>query len=426
LLFGATGDLTGRYLLPALAALHAHERLPDGFELLGAATSDWDDAAFRGFASEQLERHAPDVDQASREAVVGMLRYRPVDVADAGSVAALVGDTGEPLAAYLALPQGLFGTTAANLARAGLPDGSRVALEKPFGEDRHSARELNELLHRVLGDGAEQIIFRVDHVLGMGTLQNLIAMRRSGRVLESAWNGEHVEEVEVLWEETLALEGRATFYDRAGALKDVMQNHMMQLLAVVAMEPLAQPSADAFRDAKLQALCAVRSLEPGEVDRLSQRARYAAGGDIPAYVEEDGVDAARGTETFAEVLLELDSPRWAGTRFRLRAGKALAHKRKGVVVHFRDGDELWIGIDGPEDIALRLAPLTLSSEPYRSELPAYAEVLLDLLGGGSSLSVRDDEVEEAWRIVDPVVAAWHDDRVPMRDYAAGSNGPPRL
>lgn len=430
LLFGATGDLSGRYLLPAFAALHAQGRLPERFELLGAATSDLDDAAFRRFGAQQLEEHAQDVPASSREAVVAMLRYRFVNVGDASSVAAVVSafeSSGhDAFVAYVALPQGLFGTTVVNLANAGLPAGSRVALEKPFGEDAQSARKLNELLQRALGDGAEEVVFRVDHVLGMETLQNLVALRRADRITESFWNVEHVEEIEVLWEETLALEGRAGFYDRAGALKDVMQNHMLQLLAVVAMEPPANAAGDDLRSAKREALRAVRSLGPDDVERKTQRARYAAGSGVPAYVDEDGVDAARGTETFAELLLAVDSPRWRGTRFRLRAGKALARRRKGVVLHFRGGDQLWIGIDGPEDMALQLASLELTSEPYEARLPAYAHVLLDLLEGGSDLSVRGDEVEEAWRIVDPVLEAWANGRVPMREYAAGSDGPPRL
>jgi glucose-6-phosphate 1-dehydrogenase len=457
-LFGASGDLTGRFLLPALAALHAQARLPEAFEIRGGATRDWDDEAFRRFAAERLEEHASEMPRSLREALVGMLRYRPVDVSDADSVAALTGafrsgDPEKPLAAYLALPQRIFGMAVANLARAGLPGGSRIALEKPFGEDVASAHELNQLLYRVLGDDAEKTVFRVDHVLGMAPVRNLIALRQADRVVETIWSAQHVAEVEVLWEETLALEGRAGFYDGAGAMKDVMQNHMMHVLSVVAMEPPASRGGDDLRGCKLDALRAVRSLAPEDLQRRTQRARYTAGHlsgtggaadrAVPAYVEEDGVDPARGTETFAELLLELDTPRWTDTCFRLRAGKALARRRKEVILHLRPrdgrslGDELRIGIDGPEDIALRLtgasadpggelAPLTLASAPYRGDLPAYAHVLLDLLDGGTSLSVRGDEAEEAWRIVDPVLEAWRHTRVPMREYAAGSDGPPRL
>ena len=411
LLLGATGDLAGRFLLPALAGMHAEGRLPPDFAVLGASDEDaWDDGAFRDFAAARLRRHAAGVPAASRDALVGRLRYRPVDVTDRGSVAELLrlGPGAEkPLVAYLALPQRLSSATVTALAGAELPAGSRVALEKPFGEDLESAVALNELVARSFGEAAA---FRVDHALGLPAAQDLLARRRDDRRLGAAWDGEHIEEVEILWEETLALEGRAAFYDRAGALKDVLQNHMLQLLSLVAMEP---PSgAGDLAERRLDALRAVRSLTPEEVPRRSRRARYTAGGDVPSYVDEDGVDGGRDTETFAEVLLELDTPRWRGTRFRLRAGKALARRRKGVIVRFRPpGEELRFGFENPDEIA---------------ELPAYTRVLLDLLSGGSALSVGGEEAEEAWRIVTPVLRAWADGSVPMAEYAAGSDGAPPL
>jgi glucose-6-phosphate 1-dehydrogenase len=464
-LFGASGDLAGRFLLPALVALRGQGRLPAGLSVLGAAGQDWDDDAFRRFASERLEHHAADVPTSTREALVASLRYRQVDVADAASVASLLRTDpsaldGEPLVAYLALPQGLFAPALTTLAEAGLPEGSRVAIEKPFGEDRQSAAKLNTLLAEIFGPALEQAAFRVDHVMGMGTVQNLIALRLANPVLEAVWNSEYIGEIRVLWEETLALEGRAAFYDRAGAVKDVMQNHMMQILSLVAMEPPASLGQGDLGDAKLDALRAVRPLRPADAARRTRRARYTAGRlsgtggaedrDVLSYVDEDGVDPNRYTETFAELLLELDNQRWTGTRFRLRAGKALARRRKGVVVSFRPveqpllgnearrvSDELRIGLDGPHHLALRLAgsapgpqwdlaPLELVSPPYEADLPAYARVLLDLLSGGSTLSVRGDEAEEAWRIVTPTLQAWADGTVPMDEYPAGSDGPPPL
>jgi glucose-6-phosphate 1-dehydrogenase len=464
ILFGATGDLAGRFLLPALAALHAAGRLPIGLSVIGAATQEWDDAAFRRFADEQFREHAPEIAADSRAAVARSLRYRQVDVADAKSVAQVLRPDGtraddEPLVAYLALPQGIFGTAVSALAEAGLPGASRIALEKPFGEDLDSAVELNALLADVSGLAGERAVFRVDHVLGMGTMQNLLTLRMADRVLDAVWSSEHIEEVQILWEETLALEGRAGFYDRAGALKDVVQNHMLQILALVAMERPASLNERDLRDSKVDALRTVRSPAPG-VEQRMRRARYTAGRlsgtggaedrTVPSYVDEDGVDPDRGTETFAEVILELDNPRWAGTRFRLRAGKALARRHKGLVVRFRPAggqvlaadttapaDELTIGLDGPEEIGLRLtgagggverclAPIELRSAPYEDELPAYARVLLDVLSGGSGLSVRGDEAEEAWRIMTPVLEAFRNGRVPMEEYTAGSSGPAPL
>jgi glucose-6-phosphate 1-dehydrogenase len=440
-LFGATGDLAGRYLLPALAALHAARRLPQGFEVIGASRDDLDEEAFRQTAGERLEQHGPDVPAAAREAVARSLRYRPVDVTDSESVASAVEPGRSPVAVYLALPPALFSAAVATLGSAGLATGSRVVLEKPFGEDLASAIALNRLLAEALGHAGEQAVFRVDHVLGMATVQNLITLRVANRFLDAVWNSDHVEEIEILWEETLALEGRAGYYDRAGALKDVVQNHMLQLLALIAMEPPAGPEAQDLRDRKLEALRSVRSLTPADVARRTRRARYTAGRlatgeDVPSYAEEDGVEPERETETFAELVLELDSPRWAGTRFLLRAGKALSRRRKMAIVRFRAGrsrgNELWIGVDGPDDLSLQVTggapesplPLTLSATPPGSELPAYARVLLDVLDGRSTLSVGGDEAEEAWRVVTPVLEGWAGGAVPLEEYPAGSAGPP--
>ena len=422
-LFGASGDLSGRFLLPGLATLLDQGLLPDSFLLVGAAGKEWDDEAFRAFAEARLDEHAHRVQKAARDQLVRSLRYSRADVTDAVSTKAAlrVAGVSDPVAVYLALPQQLFGGAIESLTEAGLPDGSRVVLEKPFGEDQQSARELNALIQKRV-PGGEDGVFRVDHVLGMATTNNLVALRANDRVLGALWSGEHIEEIAILWEETLALEGRAGFYDRAGALKDVLQNHMLQVLALVAMEPPGSLDSADVRARKVEVLQSVR---PG----VSQRARYTAGGDVPSYVDEEGVEPDRGTETFAEVLLEVEKPRWAGTRFRMRAGKALGERRKGIDVRFRGSSSLHIGLDSPENLVLRLdgaGPVELASPPVRADLPAYAAVLHDVLSGGSSLSVSGQEAEEAWRIVDPVLAEWREDRVPMGEYPAGSDGPPRL
>jgi glucose-6-phosphate 1-dehydrogenase len=437
LLFGASGDLVGRFILPALSALRAAGKLGDDFEVVGAARESWSDEEFRDRAAERLADHAAGVPADARAVVLRALRYRAFDFGDRASVEALVNAGDGPLAAYLALPTGVFPAAIAALDAAGLPAGSRIVLEKPFGENLGDAVELNSLLARVGPDAGPSGVFRVDHVLGMATTQNLIGMRAADGVLEPVWNAEHIERVELLWEETLALEGRAGYYDRAGALKDVLQNHVLQVLTLIAMEPPASLEESDLRDAKVDVLRAVRP------PSRSRRARYTAGRvgehEVPSYVDEEGVDPARGTETFAEVVLELDSERWAGTEFVLRAGKALGHKRKGAFVRFRSpagrpADSLWIGIEGPDDIRLTLAgravgpppglaQFDLSGEPPPSELPAYGQVLLDVLAGGCSLSVRGDEAEEAWRVMTPVLEAWSRGEVPLEEYAAGSAGP---
>jgi glucose-6-phosphate 1-dehydrogenase len=439
-LFGASGDLVGRFLLPALVRLGAAGRLPEDLAIVGTARADWDGQTFRRHVAERLAEHAADVPLEDREALTRSLRYQPADLTDRRDVAAVMRLAGRgPVAAYLALPPALFGATVTALGEAGFPVGSRIALEKPFGESLDDAMALNEILARTAGDAGEQAVFRVDHALAMATVQNLLALRRHDALLAAVWDAEYIEQVEVRWEENLALEGRAGYYDRVGALKDVMQNHMLQVLCLLAMEPPAGPGERELSDAKVAALRAARAPSPDVAATLTRRARYSAGRigarSVPAYADEEGVEPDRCTETFAEVVLGLDNPRWRGTRFVLRAGKALRARRKEAVVRFRaihptaSPGFLRIGIDGPRDVELQLHGSTmmpLTGRPPASDLPPYSHVLFDLLRGGSALSVRGDEAEEAWRVVDPVLAAWRENRVVLEEYPAGSDGPPPI
>jgi glucose-6-phosphate 1-dehydrogenase len=406
LLLGATGDLSRRFLFPALGALEQAGHLPREFRVIGAARQVLDD--------DGLGRLANGVLPADR------LTYRTVDLADRSSLAATLAGAQDPVAVYLALPPAVFATTIESLARLRLAPRSRIVIEKPFGEDLDSAHALNALLAKTGVDA-----YRVDHVLGMDTTQNLVALRRGNRFIDRIWNSESVERVDILWEETLALEGRAGFYDRAGALKDVLENHLAQLLTLVAMDA---PTDDGhLHRMKLDALASVHVRTGG------RRARYTAGTladgrKVGAYADERGVDPARGTETFAEVVLEIETPRWIGTPFVLRAGKALACRRKLVRLHFRGGGELQVGIDGPTDIILRLHgaandQLQLRAAAPGNGLPPYANVLLDVLRGTSELAVSAEEAEQAWRLVAPVVAAWGAGDVPLQEYPAGSAGP---
>jgi glucose-6-phosphate 1-dehydrogenase len=443
---GGTGDLMGRYLLPGLAALQAGGHLPAGFELVGAARDDWDDDEFRAWAAGWLEREAAGIDRAATAAIVGVSRYRRVDLGDPASVTACVAGVG-PVAVYLALPPAVFEIAVSALHRAGLPADSQVVLEKPFGEDLESARALNRLLAERFD---ERHVFRVDHFLAMTTVQNVLGTRLANRVVEPLWTAAHIEEVEIVWDETLALEGRAGYYDHVGALKDMVQNHLLQLLCLVAMEPPISLTERDLRDRKVDVLRSVRPLEADDVAASTRRARYRAGRiagrDVPGYVDEDGVAPEHGTETFAEVVLELDSWRWSGTRFRLRTGKALGRDRKEIAVRFRavphdpfgrlqppPSNLLRVGLE-PEALSLELTgtgpgptlslvPLVMSAELQPSELPAYARILLDVLRGDATLSIRGDEAEEAWRIVTPVLEGWSRDLSPLEEYDAGSHGP---
>ncbi|HSR83653.1 MAG TPA: glucose-6-phosphate dehydrogenase [Streptosporangiaceae bacterium] len=444
-IFGATGDLTGRYLLPALASLRAGEEIDDGFQLVGAGREPWSSAEFRQWAAAQLDQHARELPPSVRAAIASQARYHEADVSEPSSVAAVIaGDS--PVACYLALPPGVFLAAVAALHDAGLPEGSRIVLEKPFGVDLASAIELNRLLGDTL---TEQEVFRVDHFLAMTTVQNLLGTRLANRVFEPIWNSTHIAKVEIVWEESLALEGRAGYYDGVGALRDMLQNHLLQLLCLTAMEPPISLGERDLRDRKVDVLRSVRPFTDRDIARATCRGQYTAGRigdrDIPAYVDEDGVDPAHRTETYAEIELNLDNWRWPDTTFVLRTGKALSQNRKEVAVHFRpvphlpfghSGDEvpnlLRFGLD-PENVGLELtgigprartlSPMSLAAQIEPPQLPAYGQLLHAVLSGDTALAIRGDEAEESWRVVEPVLAAWSSDLVPLEGYPAGSAGP---
>jgi glucose-6-phosphate 1-dehydrogenase len=447
-IFGATGDLTARYLLPALASLRAAGQLADDFQLVAVGREDWRSDEFLKWADDQLGRHASEVDPSARAAVASAARYLRADAADPASVGAAIGDD-QPVAAYLALPPGVFPGTVSALHGAGLPDGSRIVLEKPFGEDLTSAVSLNRLLADTV---PEQAVFRVDHFLAMTTVQNLLGTRLANRVFEPIWNSTHIDEVDIVWDEELTLEGRAGYYDGVGALKDMLQNHLLQLLCLAAMEPPLSLSERDLRDRKVDVLRSVRPLTGSDAARRTRRGQYTAGRigarDVPSYVDEAGVDPAHGTETFAEMELQLDNWRWPDTTFRLRTGKAMRQARKEVAVHFRhvphmpfgrDEDawpnQLRFGMD-PESVTLdltgigarsgTLSPLSLTAPIPTSQLPAYGQLLHAVFSGNTALSIRGDEAEESWRVVTPVLDAWSQDLVPLQGYPAGSDGPPEI
>lgn len=320
-------------------------------------------------------------------------------------------------------------------------------LEKPFGESLESAQALNRLLHESF---PECDVFRLDHFLGKQTVQNILGLRFANRIFEPVWNTHHIERVEIIWNETITAASRASFYDATGALRDMVQNHLLQLLALVAMEPLHVLDERTLRDYKVAVLRAVRRLEPDEVVRQTVRGRYTRGvigtEEIPPYLDEKGVRAERHTETFAQVILAIDNWRWAGVPFVLRTGKALGQDRRAIAVHFKPVPHLAVGQEAQPDpnvfkIELNPDRIALSvnvnepgdlckldrielDKPFPSvELPAYARLLLDILDGDPILSIRDDEAEESWRIVEPILEVWHKGVVPLVEYPAGSDGP---
>jgi glucose-6-phosphate 1-dehydrogenase len=332
------------------------------------------------------------------------------------------------------------------LSASDLPEGTVLALEKPFGEDEASARELNAVLLKLL---PEQQVFRVDHFLGRSTVLDVLGARFANRLLEPIWSAEHIERVEIRFDETLGLEGRAGFYDHAGALVDMIQSHLLQVMAVVAMEPPAALTATDLRDATAAVLRATHVWDDNAV-RFSHRARYTAGtaGEerMPSYVDEPGVDPARETETLAQVRVEVRNARWAGVPFTLRSGKALAAKRAEVDVVLRPVRHLPVGFTGdasgavirfglgPDKLTMQISvnggeePFALHRATLEADLglgthAAYTEVLAAILDGDAMLAVRGDAAEECWRIIEPVRDAWRRGDVPMEDYPAGSDGP---
>jgi glucose-6-phosphate 1-dehydrogenase len=433
---GASGDLTPRYLVPALVSLHDAEALPSGFRVTGVGRNSWDDDDLRAHAARHLEGPHP---------ILESLRYHRANVTDAEQLSGAFDDS--PAAAYLALPPAVFPPAIEALDTIGLPQGSRVVVEKPFGEDLASARHLNALLARSFD---ERAVFRIDHFLHLQTAQNILGLRFANRLFDAIWDRDHIERVEVVWDETLALEGRAGYYDRAGALVDMIQNHLLQVMCLVAMEAPPTLEEAPLRDAKVEVLRRVDRLGPDEIERHTARARYKAGriGEraVPAYVDEDGVDPDRGTETFAEVTLFVSDDRWEGIPFTLRSGKALAENRHEVTVYLKPfaaapfcreagaaPNVLRMEIE-PDVIALEInvngsgRPFSLERnslglELWPEDLSPYGRLLLDVLEGDPALAIRADEAEEAWSIVDPIRESWQKEVPPLLEYAAGSNGP---
>jgi glucose-6-phosphate 1-dehydrogenase len=444
-IFGATGDLTARLLLPAVAHLVESDALSSDIRILGSAVEPWSVEKFREHIAQALDAHAAQVSPAARQQVVGMLDYHPSDVTDPADVAAVVGTANGSTLVYLALPSSLLEAALTALASADLGSEDAVAIEKPFGTDLASARRLNALLASSL---SAPTIFRIDHFLSNELVRRIVALRFANQVFEPILNAHHVERVDISWLESLTLEGRADYYDRAGALKDMLQNHLMEAMSLVAMEEPARLDAVSFRNSRVEALRNITTPTLTDIRAGTIRARYTAGaiGDrqVPAYVDEPGVDPARGTETYAAITLSLQNRRWAGVPFALRSGKSMPADMAEIAIHFRPlpphlfdlnvdlpANVLRIGlmepyvrldttINGSDSQLVQQELEMLAPQPQRG---AYANLILEMCHNRPTLFIRGDEAEEAWRIIDPIAHAWADDKVPMQTYRAG-HAPP--
>jgi glucose-6-phosphate 1-dehydrogenase len=463
-LFGATGDLAARKLLPALYDLLADGRLPERLRLLGVARDGHDDASFRAHARDAIAGNARHpLDERLWDALeprIGVVAgtfgseqlYRDLAARlDAGDR-----EDGEPAQRlfYLAVAPRFFAEIACDLERVGLGRGAdpptRLLIEKPFGHDLASALELNAAIARAFD---ERQVFRIDHYLGKETVQNLLVFRFANGIFEPLWNRTAIEQVQITVAEDIGIGHRAGYYDSAGALRDVLQNHALQLLSLVAMEPPASFEADLVRDEKAKALHAVRPVDP-RTD--AARGRYAAGWvggeQVAGYRDEEGVPADSRTETYAALRLEVDNWRWAGVPFYLRTGKRMPVRATEIAIAFRPAphlpfraldvgvppNELTIAVQPNEGATLRIAAkvpgTTMRVRPVQMDFQygsaflrespeAYERLLHDALLGDATLFTRADEVEAAWRVVDPVLAAWAAEGEP-EPYPAGSAGPP--
>ena len=452
LLFGATGDLAQRMLLPSLCALHADGLLDPALQIVGTARSAMSDHEFRNFARAALEKFLPAGRRGPIADFLGRLHYQPLDVTSPGAFAGLgekIGARCASLAIFLSTAPNLFETTINGLAEAGLTcDGTRIGLEKPLGLDLASSREINDAVARAF---PESRIFRIDHYLGKETVQNLLALRFANVMFEPLWNAQHIEHVQITVAETVGLEKRADFYDGTGALRDMVQNHMLQLLSLVAMEPPASFEAEAVRDEKVKVLRALRPVGAGESVTGQYRGGAVQGAIVPGYDEELGRDSE--TETFVALKAHVDNWRWKGVPFYLRTGKRLHERVTEILIQFRcvphsifdakaKANKLLIGIQPEENITLSLMAkvpgldrdgIGLREVPLDIAMPdafsgtvrriAYERLLLDLLEGDQTLFVRRDEVEAQWAWIDAIRAQWAAEGLTPKTYNAGSWGP---
>ncbi len=461
-IFGASGDLTHKKLMPALYALMMRRLLPQRFAIVGVARTDGDDDSFRADMKDAVQKHARD---EFREDIwnelAASMHYVPTDFSDAGGEDRLVErvaqldaekNLGGNRVYYLAVPPAAFQTIVEELGKRRTATGwTRLIVEKPFGHDLESARALNAML---LQHFAENEIFRIDHYLGKETVQNMLALRFANGIFEPIWNRQFIDHVQITVAESIGIEGRAGYYESAGAVRDIFQNHLLQLLALTAMEPPIDFTAESVRNEKVKVLRSLHTPGPKSVVRGQYGRGFVEGVEVNAYREEEGVGADSMTETYVAAKLFVDNWRWADTPFYVRMGKRLARRETTIAIQFKraphppfeetaseglrpnvllvhvqpdEGVSLAIGAKVPgQGMSIRTVHMDfVYGGAFRTAMPeAYERLILDTLLGDGTLFTRADEVEEQWLLVDAIVAAWTRDRPGFPNYAAGTWGPP--
>jgi glucose-6-phosphate 1-dehydrogenase len=468
-IFGATGDLTHRKLVPALYNLQRERLLPPGFSVIGFARRDWSDDFFRAGLRENAEEHSRSgVQGGVWDGFAEGISYVRSSFDDPAGYQALAErlqemderrGTGGNRLLYLSTPPESYGEIIRQIGAAGLnrsPNGgwTRIIIEKPFGHDLQSARALDVEVHRVF---EESQVYRIDHYLGKETVQNILVFRFANGIFEPLWSRNHVDHVQITVAESVGVEGRGGYYESAGALRDMVQNHLMQLLTLTAMEPPVGYRADAVRDEKVKVLRAIRPVAPEDVGRYTVRAQYAAGSvggqPSPGYREEQGVRPDSSTETYVALQFFVESWRWAGVPFFLRTGKRLPKRASEIAIQFKMAPTMLFdngplsGIE-PNVLAMRIQPDEGISLRFDSKVPgqanqirpvtmdfrynasfgvespeAYERLLLDAMLGDSTLFTRSDEVEASWSLITPIHQGWAAGEPAMASYEAGSWGP---
>jgi glucose-6-phosphate 1-dehydrogenase len=460
-IFGASGDLTAKKLLPALYALAIRRLLPEQFGIIGAARSEESDDAFRERMKQAVRDHARDEfrDDVWEELAAGM-HYVTLDFADEhgeDELAARLADLDEERGTqgnrvyYFAVPPSAIGTLIEQIAARRSAEGwIRLIIEKPFGHDLASARELNA---RIQEHFTEEEVFRIDHYLGKETVQNMLALRFANGIFEPIWNRQFIDHVQITVAESIGIEGRAGYYEQAGAIRDIFQNHLLQLVAITAMEPPIDFTADSVRNEKVKVLKSLHTPGPKHVVRGQYGPGFVEGEEVRGYREEEGVARGSVTETFVAAKLFVDNWRWADTPFYVRMGKRLARRETTIAIQFKsaphppfddgaaeglrpnvllihvqpnEGVSLAIGAKVPgQGMTIRTVHMDfLYGGAFREGLPdAYERLILDAMLGDATLFTRSDEIEEQWALVDAIVAFWQRDRPSFPNYAAGTWGP---